>query len=86
MAGLRFETNGWKWDICNIYGGNSFHFDVFNSNNASQYQLGAAAPTSFYAGTIKYNQNTADIAVAKDLGKQVGLQSFNVAGSVVPAG
>ncbi len=79
IAGLRFITGGWKWDISNTYGGNSFRFDVNNSNNASQYLLGAAAPTSFYAGTIKFNQNTADIDVTKDFGKQVGLQSFNVA-------
>jgi iron complex outermembrane recepter protein len=71
--------NGWRWDLSNVYGGNSFRFDVDNSNNASQFALGRNAPTSFYAGQLGFNQNTADFSVAKDFGKQMGLTSFNVA-------
>ncbi|MBU5811345.1 hypothetical protein JWE23_19530, partial [Acinetobacter baumannii] len=37
MAGIKFNTNDWAWDISNTYGGNSFRFDVANSNNATQY-------------------------------------------------
>jgi len=71
--------NGWRWDLSNVYGGNSFRFDVKNSNNASQFALGARAQTEFYAGTLGFNQNTADFGVSKDFGKAVGLKTFNVA-------
>jgi len=73
---------GWRWDLSNVYGGNSFRFDVKNSNNASQFALGASAPTQFYAGTLSFNQNTADLGISKDFGSQIGLKSFNVAGGV----
>lgn len=71
--------NGWRWDLSNVYGGNSFRFDVKNSNNASQFALGARAQTEFYAGTLGFNQNTADFGISKDFGKAVGLKTFNVA-------
>jgi iron complex outermembrane receptor protein len=74
--------NGWKWDLSNVYGGNSFRFDVNNSNNASQFALGRNAQTSFYAGQLGFNQNTSDFSVSKDFGKQIGLQTFNVAGGL----
>ncbi len=73
---------GWRWDLSNVYGGNSFRFDVNNSNNASQFAQGRSAQTSFYAGQLGFNQNTSDFSVSKDFGKQIGLQSFNVAGGL----
>ncbi len=79
-AGIKGITKtGWNWDISDIYGGNSFRFDVTNSNNASQYAEGANAQTEFYAGTLKFNQNTLNANFSKDLGEKVNLQSFNVA-------
>ena len=79
-AGIKGVTKtGWNWDISDIYGGNSFRFDVTNSNNASQYAEGANAQTEFYAGTLKFNQNTLNANFSKDLGEKVNLQSFNVA-------
>ncbi|QNF32528.1 TonB-dependent receptor [Adhaeribacter swui] len=73
---------GWRWDLSNVIGGNSFRFDIENSLNASQFALKEAAPTEFYAGTVKFNQNTSDFGVSKDFGQQIGVQSFNVAGGV----
>ncbi len=79
-AGIKGITkSGWNWDISDIYGGNSFRFDLTNSNNASQYADGANAQTEFYAGTLKFNQNTLNANFSKDLGEKVNLQSFNVA-------
>jgi iron complex outermembrane receptor protein len=71
--------DGWRWDLSNVFGGNAFRFDVKNSNNASQFPDGANAQTEFYAGTVKFNQNTSDIGISKDFGAQLGLKSFNVA-------
>lgn len=83
LAGISGEWgNGWRWDLSNVYGGNSFRFDVKNSNNASQFALGARAQTEFYAGTLGFNQNTTDFGVSKDFGKQIGLKTFNVAGGL----
>jgi iron complex outermembrane receptor protein len=80
LVGVNGETNGWRWDISNVYGGNSFRFDVTNSNNASLAYLGPTnSPTSFYAGTLSFYQNTTDLGAAKDFGQQLGLTSFNVA-------
>jgi len=70
--------NGWKWDVSNTYGGNKFRFDVTKSNNASQYLLGANAPTEFFCGILKFNQNTFDVNFSKDLGHRMNLQSFNL--------
>ncbi len=83
LMGVNGETKGWRWDVSNVYGGNSFRFDVTNSNNASLAYLGPLNnPTSFYAGTLSFYQNTADAGAAKDFGKQLGLPSFNVAAGV----
>lgn len=83
LAGIGGEWGkGWRWDLSNVFGGNSFRFDVENSNNASQFGLQAAAPTKFYAGTIEFNQNTSDFGVSKDFGQQLGVKSFNVATGV----
>lgn len=80
LVGLNGEFgNGWRWDFSNVYGGNSFRYDVKNSNNASQFRLGGSAPTEFYAGTLAFNQNTTDLNLAKDFGTELNLKSFNAA-------
>lgn len=79
LVGVNGESNGYRWDISNVYGGNAFRFDVTNSNNASQYAQGANAQRNFYAGTLSFYQNTANASLAKDYGSALGLKSFNVA-------
>lgn len=71
--------NGWNWDLSQTAGGNSFRFDVKNSNNASQYALKEMAPTEFYAGKLGFSQMTSNFNLSKDFGKEMGLKSFNVA-------
>jgi len=79
-AGLEGKLGGnWNWDISQAIGGNSFRFDVTNSNNASQYALKAAAPTEFYAGKLIFNQYTTNLNISRDLGVQMGLKTFNLA-------
>jgi iron complex outermembrane receptor protein len=81
MAGIKFQTNGWHWDISNTFGGNSFEFDVARSNNATQFAMGANAPTEFYSGKLKFNQNTFNADISKDISDKVkGLKSLNIAG------
>jgi iron complex outermembrane receptor protein len=72
-------AKGWKWNLSNAYGANSFQFTVANSNNASQYQQGVNAQTVFNAGKLKYSQNTTTFGITKDFGKSMNLNSFNFA-------
>ena len=74
-VGARGDTRGWKWDASSVYGFNSLRFDVANSNNAS---LGAASPTNFYSGTLRFAQITSNIDVSRgfDVG---GASPLNVA-------
>ncbi|HET6767102.1 MAG TPA: TonB-dependent receptor, partial [Chitinophagaceae bacterium] len=79
-AGLEGKLgNNWNWDISQAIGGNTFRFDVTNSNNASQFALKEAAPTDFYAGKLLFRQYTTNLNVSRDFGQQVGLKSFNFA-------
>jgi iron complex outermembrane receptor protein len=75
VAGVRGDKAGWRWDLSADYGRNLFHFDVFNSANVT---LGAASPTEFYAGTLKSDQFTTNLDLAKTF--EIGLSSpLNVA-------
>lgn len=80
IAGVQGKLNGgWNWDASETAGGNSFRFDITNSNNASQFASGKAAQTSFYAGTLVFNQYTTNVNFSKDLGNKMGFQSLNIA-------
>jgi iron complex outermembrane receptor protein len=75
VAGVRGDKAGWRWDLSADYGRNLFHFDVFNSANVT---LGASSPTEFYAGTLKADQFTANLDLARSV--ELGLTSpLNVA-------
>ena len=71
--------SNWNWDISEAIGGNSFRFDVSNSNNASQYALKETAPTEFYAGKLLFSQYTTNLNISRDFGANMGLKSFNLA-------
>ncbi|MCF8239840.1 MAG: TonB-dependent receptor [Melioribacteraceae bacterium] len=78
-AGLKGNIGGWNYDISETFGGNSFNFNVTNSLNAS---LGAASPTEFDCGTLKFYQSTTnldlinqfDIGTATPLNVAMGLE------------
>ncbi|HEX6169862.1 MAG TPA: TonB-dependent receptor [Chitinophagaceae bacterium] len=79
-AGFEGKIGGnWNWDISEAIGGNSFRFDVSNSNNASQYALKETAPTEFYAGKLLFSQYTTNLNISRDFGANMGLKSFNLA-------
>ena len=63
VTGLRGELAGWRWDASLNYGRNRFTLDVDNTAN---YSLGAASPTSFYAGELTSTQELANLDVARD--------------------
>jgi iron complex outermembrane receptor protein len=73
--GVRGTLAGFHFDLSGVHGRNSFAFNVLNSNNVS---LGNASPTDFYAGTLKFDQTTANLDFSRALA--IGLpESVNVA-------
>lgn len=63
VVGIKGRADGWRWDASANYGSNEFSLDVNNSVNLS---LGAASPTSFYAGKLKNSQTLANFDAAKE--------------------
>jgi iron complex outermembrane receptor protein len=64
VTGLRGDLAGWRWDASLNFGRNRFALDIDNSVN---YSLGAASPTSFYAGKLTSTQDVANLDVARDI-------------------
>lgn len=61
--GLRGDLAGWGWDLSSVYGGNSIEYRPNNTLNAT---LGAASPTSFYAGKFTNWQSTTNLTFSRD--------------------
>jgi iron complex outermembrane receptor protein len=81
IAGVEGKLGaGWNWDLSQTSGGNSFAFQINKTNNATQFALKGAAPTSFYAGKLVFNQHTTNLNFSRDFGNKMGLKSFNFAG------
>jgi iron complex outermembrane receptor protein len=64
VTGLRGDVAGWRWDASLNYGRNRFSLDVDNTAN---YSLGAASPSSFYAGELTSTQELANLDVAREI-------------------
>src|SRR5207237_8227079 len=60
--GLKGEGKGWTYDLSSVYGHNRFDFDVTNSDNPT---LGTASPTSFYSGSLKFGEATANLDLTR---------------------
>lgn len=64
VTGLRGVAAGWRWDASLNHGRNRFTLDV---NDTVNYSLGAASPTSFYAGELTSTQSLANLDVAREI-------------------
>src|SRR5450830_1790049 len=64
VTGLRGELAGWRWDSSLNHGHNKFSLDVDHTAN---YSLGAASPSSFYAGQLTATQDLLNLDVARDI-------------------
>jgi iron complex outermembrane receptor protein len=60
-VGTRARAGGWEGDLSATYGGDSFHFFVENSLNASLEN----SPTDFDAGKLAFAQATANLDVVR---------------------
>jgi iron complex outermembrane receptor protein len=65
VAGVRGNVAGFRYDLCGVYGRNTFGFNVLNSNNVS---MGTASPTDFYAGTLRFDQTTVNLDFSRAIG------------------
>jgi iron complex outermembrane receptor protein len=70
VGGLKADISGWQLDASGAFGSNSFRFDITNSLNTS---YGTASPRDFYAGTVKFQQMTANVDIFKPL--DIGLHA-----------
>ena len=78
ILGYKTVVNDWKMDISNTFGANSFQFGVFNSGNAS-LPNNDNQPTTFNAGKLKFNQNTLNLDISKNLPTLGAFEGFNMA-------
>jgi iron complex outermembrane recepter protein len=61
-AGLRAKAGNWDLDLSVTHGRNAVRYNIANSVNAS---LGAVSPTSFYAGSLGFNQSVGNLDVRR---------------------
>ncbi|KRG60758.1 ligand-gated channel [Stenotrophomonas koreensis] len=65
VAGVKGNTgSGWSWDVSLNHGENTLDFHTRNSIN---YSLGVNSPSSFYDGTLKYQQDIFNADLTKSL-------------------
>ena len=69
-VGVKGEVAKWKYDLSGSYGHNRFDFTITNTNNAT---MGAASPTEFDAGGLKFDQAIANL----DFVRAFPLSSFS---------
>ncbi len=72
-AGIKGDLAGWKVDLSNTFGQNSFNYNIQNTGNTS---LRFASPTEFDAGGLRFSQNTINLDFSKGFD---GLSGVNVA-------
>ena len=64
VVGVRGEMAGWRWDLSGQAGLNRVDFEIRNSLNRS---LGAASPTIFDSGGLRYFQTMGNLDLSRDL-------------------
>ena len=63
-AGVRGAKGAWDVDFSLTQGGNSFRWNIENTNNAS---MGAASPVSFDAGRLGFDQTSGNLDLVRPL-------------------
>jgi iron complex outermembrane recepter protein len=64
LVGMRGSLSRWRWDLSSGWGVNRIAYHVDHSNNVS---LGAASPTTFYAGRVAAQQLTSNLDLSRDV-------------------
>ena len=80
IVGLRKTIAGFGFDLSNTYGSNEVRYDISNSVNASLPQgAGIRNQTEFYAGTLRFTQNTSNLTLTRKFVDMGPLATLNVA-------
>jgi iron complex outermembrane receptor protein len=80
IVGLRKTIGGFGVDLSNTFGRNELRYDISNSVNASLPQgPGIRNQTEFYAGTLKFSQNTTNLGLSRKFTDIGPLATVNVA-------
>ena len=67
-AGYKGKMGAWNYDISNVYGQNSFSFNIENTLNVSGWYNNGLNQTEFDAGTLSFRQNTTNFDISRSLG------------------
>lgn len=78
LAGFKTKFGQWNMDLSNTFGRNQFRFDVENSANASLANS-STPQTSFYAGTLSFDQNTTNLDFSRLYERAGGIRGLNLA-------
>ncbi len=62
--GGRGQVGSWDWDLSQVYGDNSLEYSTENTVNAT---LGAASPTHFYNGRLRFSQAVTNLDLKTSL-------------------
>ncbi|NEU09240.1 TonB-dependent receptor [Flavihumibacter sp. R14] len=76
-AGIKGTLGQWNYDLSNTFGQNSIEFDIKNTLNAS-LPIGTS-PTQFYAGKLRFGQNTTNLDVSTKFAFGAGSNTLNLA-------
>ncbi|WP_411275301.1 TonB-dependent receptor [Daejeonella sp.] len=76
-GGIKGKISKWNYDISNSFGSNGIRFDINNTLNAS-LPLGTS-PKEFYAGKVRFAQNTTNFDVSRKYEFASFLKSLNTA-------
>ncbi|MBD2767404.1 TonB-dependent receptor [Hymenobacter sp. BT664] len=80
IVGLRASLAGFAVDLSNTYGRNELRFDITNTVNASLPQgPGIRNQTEFYAGKLRFGQNTTNLGFSRRFSEVGPLATLNVA-------
>jgi iron complex outermembrane receptor protein len=76
-GGIKGKISEWNYDISNSFGSNGIGFNIENTLNAS-LPIGTS-PTSFYAGKVRFAQNTTNFDISRKYEFSGILKSLNAA-------
>ena len=66
-TGIKGRLGTWNYDLSNVYGSNSFSFNIENTLNVSGWYNNGLKQTEFDAGTLAFRQNTTNFDVSRKL-------------------
>ncbi len=67
-TGLKGKWGSWNYDLSNVYGENSFKFNIENTLNVSGFYNNGLKQTKFEAGVLQFRQNTTNFDLSKNYG------------------